>query len=129
MAFEPAGLAELGWRGRRTYDSPDVASARAVLEQRNGISGLQMVSGTEPNFAATAAHLFLRDGFVVVTDVLSPASVATIRSGCARVVREMATVDLRQRYRWSFGAGRRPWGLVESEWAVLIDPPDHCWPC
>eukprot|EP01043_Picozoa_sp_COSAG02_P005023 COSAG02_NODE_134_length_34593_cov_43.594886_9_plen_311_part_00 len=34
-----------------------------------------------------------------------------------------ATGDQRARYRWSFGAGRRPWGLVEPEWAVLVDPP------
>ena len=60
-----------------------------------------------------------------MVQVLTPEAVATIRSGCARVVQEMAgpSGDQRARYRWSFGAGRRPWGLVEPEWAVLIDPP------
>ena len=27
------------------------------------------------------------------------------------------------RHRWSFGAGRRPWGFVDDEWGVLLDPP------
>ena len=57
--------------------------------------------------------------------MLTPAAVDTIRSGCARVVHEMVgpSGDNRRQYRWSFGAGRRPWGIVEPEWAVLVDPP------
>eukprot|EP01052_Picozoa_sp_SAG31_P002905 SAG31_NODE_105_length_25008_cov_17.439399_18_plen_180_part_00 len=73
--------------------------------------------------AAAAAALFHRDGFVAVTGVLDAAAVATIKRGCARVVAAMARADRRHRHRWSFGAGRRPWGLVEPEWSVLIDPP------
>ena len=67
MVFDSAALSALGWRhSKHTHDSPDVAAARAVLEQRNGIAGLatRMVSPTEPDFAVRAARLFHSDGFV-----------------------------------------------------------------
>jgi hypothetical protein len=54
--------------------------------------------------------------YVCVKDVLTPMQVETIRSGCARVAYLMASADQRLRHRWSYGAGRRPWGLVEEEW-------------
>lgn len=126
MAVDPAALAALGWRhSKHSHDSPTVAAARTTLQQRNGIRGLETVSPAEANFASRAAKLFHRDGFCVVTDVLSPEALDTIRSGCARVVQKMAgpSGDSRQQYRWSFGAGRRPWGRVDPEWAVLVDPP------
>ena len=70
MAFDPAALRALGWRhAQHQYDSPSVSAARQVLQQRNGISGLETVSPTQADYAARAAELFHRDGFVVVTDV------------------------------------------------------------
>jgi hypothetical protein len=114
--------AALGWRG--SSGSQEAAAARLLLAERNGLLGLQLVSPSEQGFAQRAAEIFHRDGFCVVTDVLTASQVATIRSGCARVAERMASLDRRpDRHRWSFGAGRRPWGLVEPEWAVLIEPP------
>ena len=70
MAFDPSTLAALGWRHTHTYDSCDVAAVRKALQQRNGIAGLETVSPTQPGYAARAADLFHRDGYVVVTDSL-----------------------------------------------------------
>ena len=124
MAFDPAALAALGWRGGHTHGSSEVAAARAELQARNGIRDLasESVSPADPGFAERAAALFHRNGFCLVTDVLTQSEIATIRAGCARVVTTMATADQRLSHRWSFGTQRRPWGLVEREWAVLIDP-------
>jgi len=110
MAFDPAALAALGWRGGHTHDSPEVAAARAELEDNNGIRDLasETVSPADPGFAERAAALFHRDGFCLVTDVLSKSETATIRAGCARVVTTMATADQRLSHRWSFGTQQRP---------------------
>eukprot|EP01043_Picozoa_sp_COSAG02_P005024 COSAG02_NODE_134_length_34593_cov_43.594886_10_plen_200_part_00 len=69
MAFDPSTLTALGWRHTHKYDSPDVVAARKVLQQRNGIAGLETVSPTQAGYATRAAELFHRDGFVVLTDV------------------------------------------------------------
>ena len=70
--FDPSALTALGWRHPDThnYDSPNVIAARQLLQERNGITGLETVSPvTQADYATRAAELFHRDGFVVVTDV------------------------------------------------------------
>jgi len=59
-----AALTSLGWRGAYSYDSPQVTTARAQLERHNGISGLEVIDPSEPDFAQRAAEIFRRDGFV-----------------------------------------------------------------
>ena len=90
------GIGDLGWRGKYQYDSPEVAALREQL-QAEVSTELEIVDPAQPGFAQRAAELFHRDGYVVVTDVLTPAAVDTIRSGCARSRYRRDAVMLRPR--------------------------------
>jgi hypothetical protein len=125
-------VSSLGWQGRFRYDSPEVATLRLRLEQHAGIPGMEGLivdPMTDPDgFAERAAAQFHRDGFVVVAHCLDAARLATIRHGCDAVIRKMVALDplsagSRGTHRYTFGAAPSHFGY-ESEWAVLIDPPN-----
>ncbi|MEM7092794.1 MAG: phytanoyl-CoA dioxygenase family protein [Actinomycetota bacterium] len=99
---------------------------RAHLEQNNGIPGLETVT---PDRIEEAVRLFRRDGFVVVTDVLSGAELQRLRDGCAREIDAILALDPeregnRGSHRYSFGSSSLSGHLVHlPEWAMLIDLP------
>jgi hypothetical protein len=120
-------LGELGWRGKFQPDSPEVVTLRERLLHEGGIKGLPLVSAREPGFAAAAAELFHRDGYVMLADALDPARQATIEAGCDRVIREMVALDPqrlgnRGSHRYAYGTAPSFFGAA-AEFSVLVDPP------
>ena len=120
-------LGELGWRGKFQHDSPEVQQLRTELRDLGGIAGLELVDSAAPDFAATAAKLFHRDGFVLVRDALPPERAAIIRRGCDTVIREMVALDperlgSRGSHRYAFGNAPAHFGCA-GDWACLVDNP------
>jgi hypothetical protein len=120
-------LGDLGWQGRFSYDSREVAELRQQLQEQGGIPGLEIVDPAQPDFARTVARLFHRDGFALLKDALSPERQARIQEGCDAVIRRMVSKDParlgnRGSHRYSFGSAPAHFGYA-SHWASLIDPP------
>jgi hypothetical protein len=63
-----------------------------------GIKGLQIVDPAEEGFAAEAAALFHRDGFVLVRDALDPDRLETLQRGCDHVIRRCNTYIARKEF-------------------------------
>ena len=116
----------------RAYDDPDVVRLREHLRAHNGIFGLEIVA---PDDAKRAARIFLRDGFVVVCDVLSAEQIERFRAGCDRVLgqilatagkngRRYMTETQRLPHRYSYGTSSASRHLMhEPEWTAMIDLP------
>ena len=120
-------LGQLGWRGRFQPGSPEVQQLRGQLQREAGIKGLQIVSPAEEGFAAKAAALFHRDGFVMVSDALDNERLELLRRGCDHVIRKMIEQDPdrlgnRGSHRYSFGNSCAFFGC-QKEFSVMIDPP------
>ena len=67
-------LNDLGWVNVDP-NAPDLVELREYLLANNGIKGLEILS---PDQVERAVHIFYRDGFVVVRDVLSDLSLIHI---------------------------------------------------
>ena len=114
----------------RAYDDPHVVALRQRLRERNGIAGLEAVAPTD---VKRAAELFHRDGFVAVTDALSPQQLAGLRSGVDEVVGTLTDADPTGAagggagglpHRYSFGATSASRHMFHRpEWCQLIDLP------
>lgn len=116
----------------RAYDHPEVSALRARFKEANGITGLEVVG---PGETERAARIFLRDGFVVVRDVLSADQLETLRDASARVLRQLleipgqgarkyVTESGRHPHRYSYGTSSATRQLLhEPVWAALIDLP------
>jgi hypothetical protein len=129
MAESEKPLSELGWRGVHQYDSPGVVALREQLDSYAGIQGVDIIDpATDADFAAHAATVFHRDGFVLVKDCLSPKRLEMIRDGCEQTIRKMVELDPmrlgnRGSHRYSFGHAPHHFGCA-SHWAsALVDPP------
>jgi hypothetical protein len=72
--------------------SAQVAGLRSTIEAEAGLV-FELVDPSGPGFAARAAELFLRDGFCLVRDALSPDAVETVRAGCDAVARRILALD------------------------------------
>jgi len=70
--------------------SKDFSQLKYHLAQNNGIPDLETCA---PDQVERARQLFLRDGFVVVRNVLTPEQLAFLRQGVDRVVNEMIALD------------------------------------
>jgi ectoine hydroxylase-related dioxygenase (phytanoyl-CoA dioxygenase family) len=117
---------------QRSYDHPDVVALRDHLRANNGIRGLQIFSPDEVDEAAAA---FLRDGFVVVRDVLDAAQLAAARQASTEALRRILEVPgvgdrkyltetARLPHRYSYGTSSASRHLLhEPQWASLIDLP------
>ena len=70
-----------GWARRR--NDPRVVERMAHLRERSGIAGLEVVA---PDDVEAAARLFLRDGFVVVRDVMSAAQLSRVQVASTKLV-------------------------------------------
>lgn len=118
-------LNALGWVGVEP-DAPEVCELRDYLTQNNGIKGLEVVA---PDEVARAARIFHRDGFVVVSPVLSTEQLAWLRQGCDRVIHEILALDRNRQgnrgsHRYSFGSASKTGELLHlPEWAMLVDLP------
>lgn len=115
----------LGWVGNNP-NGEAIRELRSYLEERNGIQDLEACL---PEQVDRARELFLRDGFVVVTDVLTAAQLAFLRAGVDRVVGEMMALDVdregnRGSHRYSFGGACRTGNMLHHpEWTQLVDLP------
>ena len=117
---------------RRVYDDPEVVALREHLRAHNGLRGLEIVG---PDEVERAKRIFLRDGFVVVRDLLDPDILATMRDASARVLaqlleipgvdgRKYMTESGRLPHRYSYGTASASRQLLhEPEWAAIVDLP------
>jgi len=103
---------------------PQVITLQDQLKKHNGLKGLDVVGPTE---TTRAAELFVRDGFVVVRDVLSPEELLAIQQGAAREIKAILEHDPlrkgnRGSHRYSFGSASLTGHCVHmKEWAMLAD--------
>ena len=106
--------------------APDVDAQRAYLEVNNGIKGLEIISGGD---IPRALELFRRDGFVVISDVLSADQTAFLAAGCAKVADEVLALDHARRgnrgsHRYSFGGSSLTRSqLHRPEWQMMLQVP------
>jgi hypothetical protein len=115
----------IGWSDK-PKDDPQVLELKAHLEDNNGIKGLQILGSNDVD---EAVSLFLRDGFVVIGDVLNSEQIDLLASGCNDVINEVAVLDPdnhgnRGSHRYSFGGS----SLTRSQlhrpaWQMLLDVP------
>ena len=113
---------EIGWT-EKSKDDPEVVGLRSHLEANNGIHGLEIVDITN---SERLVHLFRRDGFVVIGDVLSEEQIAMLAEGCQTVIDEVLALDTEQAgnrgsQRYSFGGS----SLTRSQlhrpaWQMLL---------
>ena len=115
----------LGWVGNDPKHK-NIQQLRSYLQERNGIQDLETCAVTQVD---RARELFLRDGFVVVRDVLTTEQLNKLRQGVTRVVSEMLALDEnrdgnRGSHRYSFGSACRTGNMLHHpEWTQLIDLP------
>jgi ectoine hydroxylase-related dioxygenase (phytanoyl-CoA dioxygenase family) len=115
----------IGWRDLAP-DHPDVITLREHLEANNGIRELETF---QPAAVDDIVRVFRRDGFAVVTDVLTPDQVAALKAACDDVVSQVLAIDPRLHgnrgsHRYSFGAVSTTGSqLHRPEWQMLIDLP------
>ena len=103
-----------GWV--RSPDDPNVQARLAHLREKNGLKGLEIVHYSE---VERATKLFLRDGFVAVSDVLSPEQLQTMQNATAARIAEMTHAHPGG-IRYSFNSHSN---LHRQEWADLVDLP------
>ena len=114
-----------GWSIKPKNDS-SVQALRDHLQQNNGIRGLDILSPADVDWAVT---LFRRDGFVVVSDVLTQEQTDYLAAGCDQVVSEIVAMDTqntgnRGAQRYSFGGSSLTRSqLHRPEWQMLLDLP------
>ena len=125
MAAAQPPLGELGWRGQFKHDSPEVVELRETLRTEAGVTGLEQVSPSEPDFAERAARIFRRDGYVVVTDTLTSGQLETVREALDATVRGMMEHDPnrlgnRGSHRYSMGGAPLAFGL-DVPLSTMID--------
>jgi hypothetical protein len=116
----------------RLYDHPEVTQLRENLQAHNGIQGLDVC---KPHELDRISHLFRRDGFVVVTDLLDSDALGRWREGCARVLQDILSIPgsgdrkymtetERLPHRYSYGTSSASRQMLHDEvWASMIDLP------
>ncbi len=114
----------------RTPDDPHVVALRNRLRDRNGITGLEVVS---PDDVERAVALFHRDGFVAVRDAIPPDQLDRLREAAAEVIEALVAADPDGAagggagglpHRYSFGGTSATRQMFHRpEWCELIDLP------
>lgn len=110
----------VGWT--RRFDDPNVVKRREELVANAGIPDLPVIDGNlvkagDEAEIVRAVELYVRDGFVAMSDALSPEQLGFVRGGVDRNVAEFLEYDphMGGRYtgrwglepgRYSFGSGR-----------------------
>eukprot|EP01045_Picozoa_sp_COSAG04_P005494 COSAG04_NODE_255_length_18797_cov_46.325968_20_plen_195_part_00 len=126
MTAPLSSLGGIGWASREA-DDPEVAALRDALGQRAGLTGIAPIDPAQPDFAQAAAATFKEHGFCVLLDVLDEERLATIRAGCAKVVKAVVATDPdrtgnRGSHRYGFDGAVGHFGAL-AHWAAIIDPP------
>ena len=117
------GQPATGWNDRSRAD-PAVVRLRAHLEANNGIADLRICRRDQIDEAIAAFH---RDGFAVIADVLSPAQIDLLASGCDEVINEVVALDAqgtgnRGSHRYSFGGSSFTRSqLHRPAWQMLLE--------
>ena len=78
-----------GWTDELRDDN-DVVELRKYLASNNGIKGLEIL---EQDGVERAVELVLRDGFVVVGDILNDEQIDILASGCNDVINALLALD------------------------------------
>lgn len=116
---------QVGWVGNDSK-SAKIQEQKAYLKEHNGIRDLEVCN---PAQVDRARELFLRDGFVVVRDVLTADQLGYLRAGVDRVIGEILELDTQRQgnrgsHRYSFGGASRTGNMLHHpEWTQLIDLP------
>lgn len=101
--------------------------AEALREHLLANSGIKGLEALAPEEAERAAHLFYRDGFVLVRDALDASQLKRLREACDGVIAEMLALDPQRKgnrgaRRYSFGgASLTGHQLHHAEWTMLLD--------
>lgn len=115
---------------QRVFDDPEVVGLRTRLREDNGFKGLDIC---DPDDFDRIKHVFFRDGFVVVRDILSSEELDRFREGSTRVLREILTYPGpdgrkyitetgRLPHRYSYGTSSASRQLLhDSVWASMVD--------
>lgn len=125
MRSNPALGNELGWADA-ARDDPHTVALREHLTAHNGLAGLETVAAGD---VERAVRIFRRDGFVVVTDVLTATQTSFLRDGCNEVAEQIVSLDdhrsgNRGSHRYSFGGSSVTRSqLHRPEWQMLLDLP------
>ena len=110
----------------KALDTPEISALRAHLEANNGIKGLDIIGACNTE---RAVELFRRDGFVLITDVLTKDQTQFLANGCQEVVAEILEVDSnrggnRGSHRYSFGGSSLTRSqLHRAEWQMMLEIP------
>ncbi|MCY4655693.1 MAG: phytanoyl-CoA dioxygenase family protein [Gammaproteobacteria bacterium] len=116
----------------RRYDHPEIQELREYLKNHNGFTGLDICDPTDLD---RIAHVFFRDGFVVVRDILSKKRLEEFREGSTRILREILsypgtkgrkyiTETGRLPHRYSYGTSSASRQLLhDAVWANMVDLP------
>ena len=104
--------------------APNLRALYELLERENGMAGLNIFA---PSDTSAIVDAFRRDGFVVVSDVLSAQEIAALAAGCDEVITEVTQLDAsktgnRGSHRYSFGGS----SLTRSQlhrpaWQMLLE--------
>ena len=100
----------------RTPHDPNVQARLAHLREKNGLKGLEIVHYSE---VERATKLFIRDGFVAVSDVLDDEMLATMQRATAERNAEL-TAKNPSNIRYSYSSHTN---LHRQAWADLVDLP------
>eukprot|EP01047_Picozoa_sp_COSAG01_P012116 COSAG01_NODE_539_length_15749_cov_21.448307_10_plen_416_part_00 len=105
-----------------------VAELAAELESSAGLRGLEVIDPAEAGFAARAAAVFCRDGFVCCRDALPPAHLDALRARCALAMHDIVGADrwggAKGAHRYMFGGSSASGSCMHfPEWAQLAALP------
>ncbi|MEM7363839.1 MAG: phytanoyl-CoA dioxygenase family protein [Pseudomonadota bacterium] len=126
------GVADPRAPGRRVHDDPEVEALRDHLRKHNGFPHLEICS---PDEVDRAVHIFRRDGFVVVRDLLDAEHLAQFRDGCERHLKDLLShpgVDGRKyaaetgrlAHRYCYGTTSASRQMMHDRaWVDMIDLP------
>ncbi len=106
------------------WDDPE--AQRAYLAASSGIRGLEVLDPVEVD---RAVRIFRRDGFVVVSDVLTPDQLAMLRADTDALMEQIVVLDPdrtgnRGSHRYSFGGSSLTRSMLHlPAWQMLVDLP------
>ncbi len=118
-------LDDLGWVNVQ-LDQDEIDNRKKYLISNNGIQGLEVFDHQE---IENIVRVFYRDGFVVVSNVLTAEQLEFLRAGVDREIHNILALDKnrignRGSHRYSFGgASLTGHQMHNPEWAMLIDLP------